>query len=112
MLRANRLDANSVAVFVGQTGKHKIALRAAEVVGAQWGVIEREWLGRRNRLWAVSVSHRDPFIAPNVIVGIDGPFAATSPLQLVAPQRYAKLQAYFERPQVRSGVDEVVTHSD
>ncbi len=80
MLRANPLNANSVAVFVGQTGKHKIALRATEVIGAQWGVIERKRLCRRNPLRAVRVSHRDPVVAPNVIVGIDGPFPTPSPL--------------------------------
>src|ERR1700688_282570 len=111
VLGADRLDATSVAIFVSQGGEDKIAFRAAEVIGAHRSVIQRESLFGRDRLRAVGVSHRPSFIAPNVIVRIDSPFPTPVPLQFVAPQGDAELQANFARPRIGSDVGEIVTDS-
>jgi len=105
MLCANRLNANPVAVFVSYGSKDKIALRAAEVIGAQGSVIDRERLFRRNLLRAGGVSPCDPFIAPNVIVRVDGPFATTFPLQklVINLLRYAPRRRVIAKCSITSG---------
>src|SRR5208283_2722397 len=86
MLRAHRLDADPIAIFIGQAGKHQIALGAAEIVGPEGSVVERKGLSGRYCLRAGSVGHGHATGTSNVVLRVNGPLAAPLPLQLVAPQ--------------------------
>src|SRR5579872_5471917 len=111
MLRADRLNSNSVSFFIGQRGENEIALRATKVVGSERCIVERERLRRRHRLRFRSMRHRRTLISADVVGRIDAPFTDTAPLQLVTPERHAKLQADFARASICSCIGKLVTDS-
>src|ERR1019366_1989344 len=65
VLGADGLDADAVAAFICKGGENKVSFGAAEVIGPDGSVIEREGLGGRNGLRARSVRHGNTIIAPD-----------------------------------------------